>query len=372
MTATQTTQEAEDSPPARLETRDRTLTPFQSLAIAAAKGFVRDKANLFFTFLFPLMFLVIFGLIFGSQGASKTTIGVVGDGPVIQALSKVDAVELKHVDNVDAAAQQVKAGDLPAYVVENGPTVTVRFAASDQVKSSIVLGLVNGVVSEQNVAATGQPPHFALDVGQVEDLSLKPIQYLTPGLLSWAVSIGSVFGAAMTLVSWRKKQVLRRLRLAPVRPATVLGSRVVVVLGVALVQFVVFVGVALLPLFGLKLSGQWWLAIPLLLIGSLAFFSIGMLVGAFCKTEEAANGAANIVILPMAFLSGSFFPTDGLPDWLKAVSNVFPMKHLNTGMADVMVRGKGIEALFVPAAVLIGFTVVVGFIAARVFKWEDD
>jgi ABC-2 type transport system permease protein len=71
-------------------------------------------------------------------------------------------------------------------------------------------------------------------------------------------------------------------------------------------------------------------------------------------------------------LSGSFFPTDGLPGWLKAVSSVFPMKQLNTGMIDVMVRGKGIDALFVPAVVLIGFTVVVGFVAARVFKWEDD
>jgi ABC-2 type transport system permease protein len=356
----------------RLEARDRTLTPFQSLAMAAVKGFVRDKATLFFTFLFPLMFLVIFGLILGNPGTSRTMIGVVGDGPVIQALAKLDVVELRHIDNVDAAAQRVKAGDLPAYVVENGPTVTVRFAASDQVKAGTVLGLVDGVVSQQNVVATGQRPRFALDIGQVEDQSLKPIQYLTPGLLSWAVSLGSVFGAAMTLVSWRRKQVLRRLRLAPVRPATVLGSRVVVVLGVALVQGVVFVGVALLPSFGLKLSGQWWLAIPLLLIGSLAFFSIGMLVGAFCKTEEAANGAANIVILPMAFLSGSFFPTDGLPGWLKAVSSVFPMKQLNTGMIDVMVRGKGIDALFVPAVVLIGFTVVVGFVAARVFKWEDD
>jgi hypothetical protein len=41
------------------------------------------------------------------------------------------------------------------------------------------------------------------------------------------------------------------------------------------------------------------------------------------------------------------------------------------GMLDVLVRGKGVEALIVSSAVLIGFTLVIGFIASRVFRWED-
>jgi ABC-2 type transport system permease protein len=48
------------------------------------------------------------------------------------------------------------------------------------------------------------------------------------------------------------------------------------------------------------------------------------------------------------------------------------MKHLNTGMTDVIVRGKGIEALYLPVGALLAFIVVVGFIAAKVFKWDDD
>ena len=47
------------------------------------------------------------------------------------------------------------------------------------------------------------------------------------------------------------------------------------------------------------------------------------------------------MVLPMAFLSGSFFPLDAAPAWLQAVSNVLPLKHLNDGMLDVMVRGEG-------------------------------
>ncbi|MGH3516296.1 MAG: ABC transporter permease [Haloechinothrix sp.] len=346
--------------------------PFVSLSRAAFKGFIRDKATLFFTIVFPLMFLVILGLLFGDAGTSKIKIGVLGEGPITGALEESGAVELTRPASLGEAEELVRSGDLPAYVAEDGATITLRFAASDQTRAGTVAGLVRGVVSEANVAATGQPARFTVDAAKVEDESLQPIQFLTPGLLSWAVSMSAVFGAALTLVMWRKKQVLRRLRLAPVRSMTVLGSRVTVAIGIALLQGAVFIGVAMLPMFGLQLSGSWWLAIPLLLLGTLAFFAIGMLVGAFAKTEEAATGAANLIILPMAFLSGSFFPMDQTPAWLQQLSLIFPMRHLNDGMSAVLVRGQGIEAVLVPAAILIGFTVVVGLIASRVFRWDDS
>jgi ABC-2 type transport system permease protein len=347
------------------------MTAFKSLSAAMAKGFIRDKAALFFTFLFPMMFLIVFGLLFQDSGTDKIKIGLVGDGPVVQVLANSPVVEAQRFDTAEAAIAKVKDGDLPGTVIQNGNDVQLRFAASDQTKAGIVQGLVSQVVNQVNLAATGQPPRFQLDPKQVEDESLSAIQYLTPGILSWAVASAGVFGSALTFVSWRKKQVLRRLRLAPVGPLTVLSSRVGVTLGTAIMQGVLFIGVASLPAFGLKLSGTWYLSIPIFLLGMLAFFAIGLLVGAFAKTEEAATGAAQIVILPMAFLSGTFFPIERAPGWLQAVSKVFPLRHMNDGMQAFLVRGQGVQALLVPCAVLLAFTVVVGFIAARVFRWDD-
>jgi ABC-2 type transport system permease protein len=336
------------------------------------KGFYRDKVTLFFTFLFPLMFLIVFGLIFRDAGASKIKIAVVGDGPVISALDQTGAVDLNRFDTQDAAVQKVRDGDLPAMVAEQGDTITLRFAASDQAQAGTVRGLVTGVVGYVNLQATGQPPKYRLEADQVEDSSLKPIQFLTPGIMSWGVAVTAVFGAALTLVSWRKKQVLRRIRLAPVAVSTVLSARIVVTLGVAVVQALVFVGIGLLPIFGLKLTGTWWMAIPVFVLGVTAFFAIGMLVGSFAKTEEAATATANIVVLPMAFLSGTFFPIDAAPPWLQTVSKVFPLRHMNDGMMDFMVRGKPASALLTPCLVLIGFTLVLGLISARVFQWEEN
>lgn len=347
------------------------MTAFRSLSGAMFKGFFRDRLALFFTFLFPLMFLVIFGLLFRDAGADKQKIAIVGDSPIVAAMEQSGVFEVERFNDEPAAVQKVKDGDIPAALVIRGQELELRFASSDQVQAATVVGIVNGFVDKANVVATGQPPVFNLKTERVEDSSLKPIQFLTPGILSWGVSVSAVFGAALTLVSWRKKQVLRRIRLAPVGAGTVLSSRLLVSILVALLQGVLFVALASTPLFGLQLSGQWWLAIPLLVMGTLAFFSVGMLVGAFSKSEEAASGAANLVVLPMAFLSGSFFPVEAAPQWVQTVSNLLPLRHMNDGMLDVLVRGKGIEALALPSAVLIGFTLVVGFIASRVFRWED-
>ncbi len=347
------------------------MTAFKSLATAMVKIFYRDKATLFFTFVFPLMFLVVFGLLFRDAGTDKTEIGVVGDGPVIVGLEQTGALQLTRFDTVEAAVEQVRAGDLPAMVAQDGDQITYRFAQSDQTQAGLVSGIVTGVVSAVNQQATGQPPRYVIDSGNVENASLKPIQYITPGIMSWGVAVTAVFGAALTLVSWRKKQVLRRIRLAPVPASTVLSARVVVTVGVAIVQAIVFIGVGLLPLFGLQLTGTWMLAIPVFLLGILAFFAIGMLVGAFCKTEEAATGAANIVVLPMAFLSGTFFPIDQSPPWMQTVSQAFPLRHMNDGIMDFLVRGQGPAALVVPCLVLAAFVLVVGAIAAKVFQWED-
>lgn len=348
------------------------MTAFRSLSVAMLKGFYRDKATLFFTFVFPLMFLVVFGLIFRDAGSSKIKIGAVGDGPVLVALEQTGALEFERYGDVDGAVAKVKDGDLPAMVAEQGDTVTLRFAASDQTQAGIVRGILGAAVAAANQQATGQAPRFQVQAAQVEDTSLSAIQFLTPGIMSWGVATSAVFGSALTLVSWRRKQVLRRVRLAPVGVPVLLTSRLLVTFGIAVGQALIFILVGTLPVFGLKLTGTWYLAIPIFLLGVLAFFAIGMLVGSFAKTEEAATAAANIVVLPMAFLSGTFFPIDAAPSWLRSVSNVFPLRHMNDGMMNFLVRGKSADALLVPGLVLLGFTLALGLLAARVFQWEDS
>jgi ABC-2 type transport system permease protein len=255
--------------------------------------------------------------------------------------------------------------------MQHGDQLVVHFSRADATASGAAFVAINSLVQGANLGATGQPPRYSVDAQQVEDRSLKPIRYITPGILGYAIAIGATFGAAATLVTWRQKRILRRLTLSPVKVQSVIAARITVATGIALIQMGIFLAVALLPYFGLKLSPYWWMAVPLILAATLAFLSIGLLAGAKAKSMEAASAIANLITIPMAFLSGSFFPIDSAPRWVRTFAEVFPLRHLNKGMLDVMVRDKGPLTVLPEIGILLAFALVLGAIAARLFRWDE-
>jgi ABC-2 type transport system permease protein len=353
------------------------VNSFRSLSLALAKGFLRDRTALFFTILFPLMFLIIFGVLLRDTGTARSDVVQVGSVAVLdnvpaEGRADLDRVlSIEHSDDLDDALQRVREGEVDAAVEQRGSTVIVHFSAADQVSSGTVLAIFRDIVQSANLAASPVPAQFSFEAEQVEDASLKTIQFLTPGLLGWAVATGAMFGAALTLVTWRQRKVLRRLQLSPVSTRSVIFARVGVSIAVALAQGVIFIAVASLPFFGLRLSGSWWMSIPLLIAGTLAFLALGQLAGSFTKTPEAASAVANLVVLPMAFLSGTFFPLEFAPGWVKTVSSFLPLRHLVDGLLDVMVRGQGPAAALPEIGILLAFAVVVGGIAIALFRWDD-
>lgn len=348
---------------------------FRALSAAMAKGFLRDRASVFFSVVFPLMFLFLFGGVFADQGQSRGDLLQIGDVALIDQMpvegreAFEEAFEVTRVSDRDEALAEVRKGDADVAVEMDGSTLVAHYTRTDQVKAAVTQGTLKAFVDAANSAAADAPPAFSFAAEPVEDESLKMIQYVTPGLLGWAVAMSAAFGAAATLQGWRQSKLLRRLQLSPVSTRTIVAARIGVTVAIALVQMAIFVGLGAL-LLGLRLDGAWWMAVPLVICGTLSFMSIGLLSGAVSRTTEGAVNMANFIVLPMAFLSGSFFPLDGAPDWLQAVSRSLPLRHLNDGMLDVMVRGQDWSAALLPMGILLAFTLVLTAIAARLFRWE--
>lgn len=358
------------------------MKSFVSLSRAMALGLLRDRAAVFFMLVFPLMFLALFGALFDNDSTAQAKIVQVGDVKILDAIPDGERARLRDVLSIEKtdgsaaaraeALKKVREGDTDAAVFQDGRgEIALRYSAADSVRSGNVRGIVDSVVQQANQEATGEPPAYRLTAERVEDKSVKPIQFLTPGLLSWAVAMGGIFGSALNLVSWRKKRILRRLWLAPVGPGSVIGARVGVNLALAFAQTAIFLGLATLPYYGLQLSGNWWLCLPLVACGTLAFMSIGLLIGSWAKTEEAANGLAQIIVLPMAFLSGSFFPLEIAPAWVRTVSDFLPLTHLAEAMQAVLSRGESWGAALPVMGGLLLFAAVITLIASRLFRWDD-
>jgi ABC-2 type transport system permease protein len=74
----------------------------------------------------------------------------------------------------------------------------------------------------------------------------------------------------------------------------------------------------------------------------------------------------------MAFLSGSFYPIELMPDWMRAVSSALPLRYVNDAMAYAL-AGYGSGRLYLVSLVLLaGFSVLFLAIGRRVFRWSND
>jgi ABC-2 type transport system permease protein len=346
------------------------------LSRALIRGYQRDRTALFFTILFPLVFLFLLGGLLGNPSTPKSKVVLVGHVAVYDELSAAQQAELgqalivSHSQNLASALSAVRDGDEAAAVVQQGDSVQVHYSAADQTSAAEVQTVMRSLVDAFNLASTGKPATLSLTMNSTQDTSIKEIQYLTPGILGWAIATGATFSAASTLVVWRQRRLMRRLTLAPIGVSSVIGARILVSLGIALIQTVLFLAVAVV-FFHLRLAGTGWLAIPLVLAGTLTFLSIGLLAGSMTKSVEAASAISNLVVIPMAFLSGSFIPLDIAPSWLQNFSEIFPLRHLNDGMVDALARGSGLSAVLPQIGILLGFALVVAVIAVRLFRWDD-
>ena len=172
--------------------------PFGALSVAILRGFVRDRAAVFFALVFPLMFLVLFGGIFSDQTQSQVDMIEVGYGPAVRRPPGRRAAGLRRhlrrhrttTASTDAIAQ-VRKGDADVAVEMQGDTLVAHYTQTDQIKAAITQGSLQAFVDGTNVAVTGEPPRYQLEVERVEDESLDTIQFVTPGLLGWAVAMSA-------------------------------------------------------------------------------------------------------------------------------------------------------------------------------------
>ena len=278
------------------------FTGFRSLSRAMLRGFVRDRTALAFSILLPVLFLALFGSLYRNSTTPKLSVIEIGNVGLLSHIADQPSLSgvltVTHNADKKAAVREVRRGTVDAAVQQTGNQLVVHYSVADPTTAGIVQAVFSAIVQQADQVRAGPAGSYQLLTKQVESTTLKPIQFIAPGLLGWAIASGATFGAAITLVNWRHNKLLRRLRLAPVNTGSIVLARVGVSLTVALIQMALFLLIATTPYFGLKLTSGWWAAIPVLICGTLAFMSIGLLVGSFAKTQQSATAIANLIILP--------------------------------------------------------------------------
>ena len=359
------------------------------LTVANIKSLRRDRAALFWTVFFPIMFVFLFGWIFGGASDSKVKVGYVdldnttASAGLQQAFTGVTLLDLR-VGSLDDEKAAMQHGDVSAVIVIPKGLQDAIVAAKSGAKSSIALQVygdpsqsqtsqvVQGVVAQIangfNLAAQGGTSILTIEQLTLQSTSISAVTYLVPSILAMALMQLGVF-AAIPLVQQREKGILKRIGATPLARWKLVGSNVLLRLMIAVLDAVLIVGIGIV-MFNVKITGNPIEAMGIVLLGSAAFLSIGFMLASFLKTEEQATGVVQIVQMPMMFLSGIFFSFDFLPGFLQTIARLLPLTYLGDALRQVMVNGTQVAPLGIDVAILAGWLVVCLTIAGRMFRWE--
>jgi ABC-2 type transport system permease protein len=211
----------------------------------------------------------------------------------------------------------------------------------------------------------------ALFGNETTDEGVRAIQFVVPSMIVFAIVATTYMNLSIVVSMNRDEGLLKRVRGTPVQPSVYLVARILSAVWWALVAVLLQV-VAGVLVFGVEVI---WPLVPAALVtilfGIACFSALGMALAALIPNGEAAPAIANGTALPLLFVSGVFIPLDNAPDWVQAIGEVFPIRHLYLALNDTFnpfYQGSGFawDHLGIVAAWTIAGTVA----AVKMFRWQ--
>jgi ABC-2 type transport system permease protein len=208
-------------------------------------------------------------------------------------------------------------------------------------------------------------------LGSVYDDTIEgraAVDVLLAGLFGYGAANTAFAGLAIALVVRREAGVLKRLRATPLPPATYLTA----VLLSTLVTFALQ-SVTLLALGGLVFDASMpenWLGFAgAIVLGVACFAGMGLAAASLIRSAEGVSAVVNVVVLPMAFLSGSFGPTRDFPAFLQAIADALPLTYFLEVVNGVYLEGDSLFADPTALAIVLAWGAAGAAVAVTRFGW---
>jgi ABC-2 type transport system permease protein len=349
---------------------------------ASIKMVVRDRQSLFWALIFPLIFLGIFRM-FSFDGLGETDLLVAADesSPVqaalVSALQDVDFLHVEVIAGLDEAAALVafeeEGFDAALFVTPGvGGSVDALLlnAVNDPIGHAVTEGAISSVVDDVNAVLVNAPRVISFESRAAEIEIESYFEFLAPGIIGMGLMTFGVIGLAASLARYREEGVLRRVRATPLAPWRFSASVVVAHLLVGVVQVVILIVIAYVLGANLVNSGlPGFLLISLL--GTFVFLNLGAIVAGRVQGRGAVESAANAITMPMMFLSGSFFPTSGLPQPVQWFVELLPLTHMLRALRSIGLDQEQIWEQVPELVVLVAWAIGSFLLARATFQLRD-
>ncbi len=185
------------------------------------------------------------------------------------------------------------------------------------------------------------------------------------GLILGTVGLLSI---PITTAGYREQGILRRFRATPMRPLTYIAADVCTNLLMTIVGMLLLLAMGW-ALYRVQFEGQIVSYLAAVVLGCLAMFSLGYVIASLAPGARMAQVVGMVIFYPMLFMSGAGMPIEILPESIRKISAFLPLTYA-VNLLRGMWFGEAWSAHITDVAVLAVMIIVVGGVAARVFRWE--
>ena len=353
-----------------------------------ARGYLRGRVGVFFTLVFPVILILLFGAIFSGGGGASTVYVQNQDTcsqtqcaslQFIDAMNGTSAITLVPVPSGDNMSQYllshsasdgivIPPGFSADYAADKAVSLTL-YGDPASTTSAIVSEITTSVVNSFNLRRAGGVPVLEVQPMTIASSSYKYVDFLVPGLMGFAILMSPMFALVNVSSTYKRDKVFKALSLTPLTKTEWLVSKILWYIVMTVISFFLMVATGVF-LFGAHITLSLGI-VPFLLAGPLLFVSLGMLVGTSSNTPESAAVVGNLITFPMMFLSGTFFPVSSMPGYLQTIAHVLPLYYVIEGLTNVMIYGNYGAGLLDLGIVIVIAAIIFGM-AVRLFKWRED
>ncbi len=369
----------------------------------------RDRSSFIWMLIMPLAFMWFFGHLGGGgqSGPPKISLGVIDhDGgwlsrALVEELAdeQVDLVEIPR-EEVDTKEDRVRTLIIPEGFTDgvlSGKQQELRMekdaeadrefslAAEVHVTRTIVRTVAriielksldelpsggDGALAAERFRQMGRRPHLVrLDVATSGRGRPVPrgLAQSVPGMLTMMVLMMTLIYGGVFLTTEKREGLLRRQLSLPVGRRHIFAGKLLGRLMVAALQIIVLL-VAARYLFGLSLGSSPSGLVLLLACYAIAVASLATMMGALLSTPEQASSIGWMLSMVLAAMGGCWWPSEVMPRWLWSAAHVLPTAWAMDAFHALISFGRGLDAVLVPCAALLGFGVVFATVGARYLK----
>ncbi len=352
------------------------------LAKVFLKIFLRDRQSIFFSLFFPIIFMTVFA--FANNGeVDPIDLGIVNNSPSAVATDFSQMLMDNPLFNVtlgeaEALRTELVEGNQTMVLIlpvdfdaeSDGAELQLLVDAAQVQQLSLIMPLLEQTLISIEREFRNIEPMFTLTVEDVQARSQRYLDFLLPGLLAFTLMQLSIAGSGFNIVEYRRKGILKRLFVTPIRPRDFIASIVMARMTIVLIQLTVLILVAVFAL-DVSIVGNFVSFYFIVMLGTFIFLCLGFCLGSVAKTQQAVMAVGNIVIFPQIFLSGVFYPIESMPELIQPIAKILPLSFVSTAMREIANNGANLLSIL-PSLMGIAVWFVIAFVlATRLFVWKE-